>query len=52
MLLDANLLLYAVNADSPFHQRAQSWLTDQLNGRPQGGYSLTVNYTDIISKPY
>ncbi len=32
MLLDANILLYAVNADSSFHQRAHSWLTDQLNG--------------------
>jgi toxin-antitoxin system PIN domain toxin len=32
MLLDANLLLYAEDETSPFHQRARSWLTDVLNG--------------------
>lgn len=32
MLLDANILLYAVDEASPFHQRASTWLTDQLNG--------------------
>jgi toxin-antitoxin system PIN domain toxin len=32
MLIDANLLLFAVNEDSPFHVRAWEWLTDQLNG--------------------
>lgn len=32
MLLDANLLLYAVNRRSPFHEQAQQWLEDVLNG--------------------
>lgn len=32
MLVDANLLLYAVDAASPFHARARDWLTAQLNG--------------------
>jgi uncharacterized protein len=32
MLVDANLLLYAVDETSPQHQAALDWLTDQLNG--------------------
>jgi hypothetical protein len=32
MLVDANLLLYAVDARSPFHDRARQWLTAALNG--------------------
>lgn len=32
MLVDANLLLYAVDATSPWHQRAAGWLEEVLNG--------------------
>jgi toxin-antitoxin system PIN domain toxin len=32
MLLDANLLLYAVHRSSRHHAPARDWLTDQLNG--------------------
>ena len=32
MLADANLLLFAVDASSRFHQAAAGWLTDALNG--------------------
>jgi hypothetical protein len=32
MLVDANLLLFAVDEQSPYHQRAARWLTDRLNG--------------------
>ncbi len=32
MLIDANLLLFAVDARSPFHRAAAGWLTQQLNG--------------------
>jgi toxin-antitoxin system PIN domain toxin len=31
-LVDANLLLYAVNERDPRHQASLAWLTDQLNG--------------------
>jgi len=31
MLLDANLLLYAVNRRSSHHEEAASWLTERLN---------------------
>lgn len=32
MLVDANLLLYAVDEESPFHPAARDWLEDVLNG--------------------
>lgn len=32
MLVDANILLYAVDDASPFHARAKSWLESALNG--------------------
>jgi len=32
MLLDANLLISAHDASSPFHARARSWVEEQLNG--------------------
>ncbi len=32
MLLDANLLLFAADADSPYHGPAATWLAAQLNG--------------------
>ncbi len=32
MLVDANLLLYAVDATSPWHGRTSAWLTERLNG--------------------
>jgi len=32
MLLDANLLLYAVNEGADRHEAAREWLTEQLNG--------------------
>lgn len=32
MLVDANLLVYAVDVTVPEHERATDWLTSQLNG--------------------
>jgi len=32
MLVDANILLFAVDKQSPFHLSAESWLTEKLNG--------------------
>jgi uncharacterized protein len=32
MLVDANLLLFAADQASPFHQAAAAWLTEVLNG--------------------
>lgn len=37
MLVDANILLYAVDETSPFHARAKSWLESALNGERRVG---------------
>lgn len=37
MLIDANILLYAVISDYPQHNIAKSWLEDQLNGPKRVG---------------
>lgn len=37
MLIDANLLLFAVDEQSPFHTQASRWLTDKLNGSGRCG---------------
>jgi len=31
-LVDANVLLYAVNSDAPHHERARRWLDEALSG--------------------
>lgn len=38
MLVDANILLYAIDEASPFHDRASGWLTDRLNGARRVGF--------------
>lgn len=37
MLVDANILLYAVDEDSRFHAGARSWLEEALNGNRRVG---------------
>lgn len=37
MLVDANILLYAVDEESRFHQSARSWLENALNGPSRVG---------------
>lgn len=37
MLLDANLLIYAVDRTSSQHERAAAWLTEVLNGTQRVG---------------
>ena len=32
MLVDANILLYAVDDDSPFHEPSRAWIEEALNG--------------------
>lgn len=37
MLIDANLLIYAINSDAPLHQSAHAWWQSTLSGsRPVG----------------
>jgi toxin-antitoxin system PIN domain toxin len=37
MLVDANILLFAVNESAPEHSRAAAWLEDALNGNRRVG---------------
>jgi len=42
MLLDANLLIYAVNADAPMNRKAKAWLEAVLSGTEAVGFSWIV----------
>lgn len=37
MLVDANVLLYSVDEDSPFHDPARDWMVEALNGAKRVG---------------
>ena len=53
MIVDANILLYAVDSTSPSHARARRWLEDQLNGTTRVGLpwqSLTA-FVRIATHP-
>lgn len=41
-LVDANVLLYAVDEDAPFHSAAISWLDPALAGREAVAFAWTV----------
>jgi len=40
ILVDANLLIYAVNADLPDHPRSKEWLENQFSGTDLVGLGL------------
>ncbi len=42
ILVDVNLLIYAVNEDAPFHRRAKSWLEAAISGAETVGLSWGV----------
>lgn len=41
-IVDANLLLYAVNEDAPHHAKAKSWFEEALSGTEAIGFEWTV----------
>lgn len=41
-LVDANVLIYAVNSDSPHHKRARRWFEDALSGMDRIGLAWSV----------
>jgi len=53
MLLDANLLLYAVDRASPYHVAAAAWLTEQFNGPRRVGlpWQSLVAFVRISTHP-
>jgi toxin-antitoxin system PIN domain toxin len=42
ILIDANLLIYAVDRDSPHHARARAWFEDVLSGTTRVGLAWVV----------
>lgn len=42
ILVDANLLIYAVNSDAPHHRRARRWLEQALSGTVEIGLAWIV----------
>jgi toxin-antitoxin system PIN domain toxin len=53
MLVDANVLLFAVNASAAEHERARSWLESALNGTRRVGLpweSLTA-FVRLVTNP-
>jgi toxin-antitoxin system PIN domain toxin len=42
ILLDANLLIYAVNADAPLNRKAKAWLESALSGQETVGFPWIV----------
>lgn len=53
MLVDANILVFAVNATAPEHERAVEWLERQLNGDRRVGLpweSLTA-FVRLVTNP-
>lgn len=53
MLVDANILLYAVDEASPFHARAHAWLEGALNGTRRVGipWSSLTAFVRIATHP-
>jgi toxin-antitoxin system PIN domain toxin len=41
-IIDLNLLIYAVNADAPRHDRAKAWLEGAVNGYERVGLAWAV----------
>lgn len=53
MLVDANILLYAVDELSPFHERAREWLEGQLRGVSRVGlaWQTLAGFVRIVTHP-
>lgn len=53
MIVDANILLYATDADSRFHAPAREWLEGALNGGTRVGFpwASLVAFQRIVTHP-
>ncbi|GMA20023.1 type II toxin-antitoxin system VapC family toxin [Arsenicicoccus piscis] len=53
MIVDANVLLYAVDGASPFHRVARTWLDDALNGTERVGlpWVSLLAFQRIVTHP-
>ncbi|MFT3872258.1 MAG: PIN domain-containing protein [Nocardioides sp.] len=53
MIVDANVLLYAVDDQSPFHESARTWMDSALNGVERVGlpWASLMAFQRIITHP-
>ncbi|MSV27955.1 MAG: type II toxin-antitoxin system VapC family toxin [Bryobacterales bacterium] len=53
IILDANLLIYAVNQDAPLHRKAKLWLELVLSGRQTVGlpWNVLLAFLRLTTKP-
>lgn len=53
MLVDANILLYSVDEQSPFHDAAAGWLTEALNGPRRVGipWMSLIAFVRVTTNP-
>lgn len=53
MIVDANVLIYAVDEDAQFHQSARTWLEDALNGAARVGmpWASLLAFQRIVTHP-
>lgn len=53
ILVDANLLIYAVNRDSPHHARARNWWEEILSGSEEVGLTwiVVLAFIRITTRP-
>lgn len=53
MLVDANILLYAVDESARLHNEAAAWLTDRLNGAERVGlaWQSLLAFVRIVTHP-
>ena len=53
ILVDANILIYASDGDSPHHAKAHGWLDDRLNGPTRVGLPWTclLAFMRIVTNP-
>ncbi|MCC5953212.1 MAG: PIN domain-containing protein [Acidimicrobiia bacterium] len=52
-VVDANILIYSVDTSSPFHERADAWLSEALNGTRRVGLPWTSlhAFLRIVTNP-
>ena len=51
ILLDANLLIYAVNQDAPLNGKAKPWLESVLSGHETVGFPWNVLLAGLVPAP-
>jgi len=53
ILIDANLLIYAIDADSPSHQKARRWLEQALSGTTRVGlpWIVILAFLRVVTHP-